>query len=114
MDRRFPLARHYLSSRPPHDSIPIKTFQLRVTTNPTTKRTSSCRSSRLPHQKTDPHSSRVEHHSPTLSTSRASFFRRSSATLPRAAHLGSRDQFKTRSPPRTSRKNLLAHSPRTR
>src|SRR5712675_524558 len=82
--------------------------------NPTTKRTSPCCSNRLPCQKTHPHSSRVEHYPPGLSTSCVSLFRRSSAMLPRAAHLGSRNQLKIRSPQHASRKNLLAHSPRTR
>src|SRR5712671_2363418 len=77
--------------------------------NPTTERTSPCCSNRLPCQKTHPHSSRVEHYSPGLSTSCASLFRRSSATLPRTTHLGSRNRLKIRSPQHTPWKNLLAH-----
>ena len=78
------------------------------------KRASPCCSSCLPYQKTDPHSSRVEYHSTTLSTPCASLFRGSSAALPRTAHLGSRNRLKTGSPQRTSRKDLLTHGPRTR
>src|SRR5712675_253139 len=114
MDRRLSPTRHYLPSRSSRDSIPVETVQLRVTPDPTTKRTLPCCSGRLSYQKTDPHPSRVEYYSTTLSTPRVSLLRGSSAALPRATHLGPRNRLKTGSPQRTSRKDLLSHSPRTR
>jgi len=45
----------------PTTRFPIKASSTRITTGPTSGRTSPRCSSRLPHQETDPHSSRMEH-----------------------------------------------------
>src|SRR5712672_997388 len=113
MDRRFPSPSRHFATRSPRDSISIKASSTRVTTGPTSGRTSPRCSSRLPHQETNPHSSRMEHHSANLPTPRPSLLRRSRTTFPRTAHLGSRYRPKTGSSQCTPGKNLFTHGPRT-
>src|SRR5882672_8330376 len=90
MDRRLPPTGHYFPTKPRYHSLPLITYHPRVATNRTSGGTPPCGPSRLPHEKADPHSSRVEYHSTTLSTSRQGLFRRSSTALPRTTYLGSR------------------------
>jgi len=105
---------HHLLPRISHYSTSVEACNAHATTNSFPRRTPPGGPSRLPHEKTNPHTSRVEHDSTTLSTTRTSLFRRSSATLPRTMHLGSRHQPETWSPYHSSRKNLLPYGPRTR
>src|SRR5882672_9804858 len=98
MDRRFPSPGHHLTSQSSHDPIPTEAYHARTATNPTSERTPPCCSSRLPHQEADPHSSRMEHHSTNLQTSRPSLLRRSRTTLPRTTYLGSRHRLKVQGP----------------
>src|SRR5712671_6708113 len=113
MDRCFPSPSRHFTTRPPCDSIPTEASAARTTTGPTSGSTPPRCSSRLSHQKTESHPSRMEHHSTDLPTPRPSLLRRSRATLPRTTHLGSCHRPKTRSPQCTPRKNLFTHSPRT-
>src|SRR5712675_2601872 len=98
MDRCLPSTHHHLPPRSPCNTFPTKAHHPRTTTGPISERTSPRHSSRLSHEKTNPHPSRVEYHSTTLSTSRSSLFRGSRATLSRTAHLGSCYRPQTWSP----------------
>src|SRR5712671_3238996 len=90
LDRCFSPTCHHLLPRPSHYLTSVETRSTHTTTESFPRRTPPRCPSRLPHEEVNPHTSRVEHDSTTLSTTCVSLFRRGGATLPRTTHLGSR------------------------